>query len=170
MAPTTTVKHTWILIPAALIALVGTLVVSVLLTPPKTPPAPLGASATLDGGVARIHGVIPTETDGWEPSTPSAQLAQQPNDELHRVRVLVELTALEKDGLSFEPSEYAVSALGADVWKPVWVSPESATAHQGQSIDAILVFELPNRAIDLTLELPGGTGLSLGPGHHRGGN
>ncbi|MDN4611584.1 hypothetical protein [Arthrobacter burdickii] len=82
------------------------------------------------------------------------------------MRILVELTAMEADGLSFDPSGYVVSALGEGTWAPVWFSPAPATAAQGQTIDATLVFELPDRAIDLTLELSGGPGLSLGEGHH----
>ena len=76
---------------------------------------------------------------------------------------------MEQDGLSFDPPQYAVSALGTGEWKAVWFSPAPAQARQGESINATLVFELPDRAIDLTLELPGGPGLSLGAGHHRGG-
>jgi hypothetical protein len=169
MASTALFKRTKVLVPAILLALVGTLVASVLMAAPRTPPALLGASASLKGGLARIHGVIPTEADGWMPPTPSAALANPPGEELHRVRILLELTAMEQDGLSFDPSEYAVSALGTGTWKAVWFSPAPAMARQGESINATLVFELPDRAIDLTLELPGGPGLSLGAGHHRGG-
>lgn len=110
------------------------------------------------------------EADGWLPPTPSAVFASQPGGEVHRVRILVEFTAMEKGGLSFDPSTYAISALGTGTWKPIWFSPAPATARQGESINATLVFELPDRAIDLTLEVPGGPGLALGPGHHRGGN
>ena len=170
MAPTASLKHTKVLVPAVLLALVGSLIASVLMAAPRTPPALLGASASLNGGLARIHGVIPLEADGWKPGTPSAALADLPGDELHRVRVLLELTAMEQDGLSFDPAEYAVSALGTGQWKAVWFSPAPGVARQGESINVTLVFELPDRAIDLTLELPGGPGLSLGAGHHRGGN
>ncbi|MET1086300.1 MAG: hypothetical protein ABWY04_04135 [Arthrobacter sp.] len=156
--------------PALLLALVGTLVGSILTAAPRRPPVLLGASTSLDGGLARINGVIPIEADGWKPPTPSALLASPPGEELHRVRILLELTAMQEDGLSFEPSEYSVSGLGTGSWKAVWFSPAPATAHQGESINATLVFELPDRAIDLTLEVPGGPGLSLGAGHHRGGN
>jgi hypothetical protein len=154
-------------IPVVLLVLVGTVLASVLMAAPRTPPALLGASATVDGGLARIQGVIPTEVDGWAPP-PSVVLADPVSDGAHRVRILLELTAMEEDGLSFDPSRYAVSALGDGTWEPVWFSPAPATARQGQTIDAVLVFELPDRAIDLTLELPGGPGLSLGEGHHRG--
>jgi hypothetical protein len=158
-----------IVMPAVLIALVAALLAIVLASPPRTPPVPLGASAALDGGLARIHGVVPTEVDRWSPPTPAAALAVPPGEGVHRVRILLEVTAMEEDGLSFDPSDYSVSALGTGTWEPVWYSPASAVARQGESIDAVLVFELPNRAIDLTLDLPGGAGLSLGAGHHRSG-
>lgn len=156
------------LIPVLLLVLVGTVLASVLMAAPRTPPVLLGASASVDGGLARVQGVIPIEVDGWAPPSPSAALADPVSDGVHRVRILLELTAMEEDGLSFDPSRYAVSALGDGTWEPVWFSPAPATARQGQTIDAVLVFELPDRAIDLTLELPGGPGLSLGEGHHRG--
>lgn len=167
MASITTVKRMKFLVPTVLLALVGALLISILTAPPRVPPAMLGASANLDGGLARIHGVIPIEADGWTPPAPAAALAAGPGGELHRVRILVELTALEPEGMSFNPSQYAVSSLGAGTWRPVWFSPAPAMAHQGESISATLVYELPDRAIDLTLELPGGPGLSLGAGHHR---
>lgn len=158
------------LVPLILLALVGAVVANVLLAAPRTPPTPLGASAELSGGLARIQGVIPTETDGWAPPGPSAAFANPPGEQLHRVRILVELTAMEKDGLFFDPAEYAISALGGETWQAVWFSPAPALAPQGETIDAVLVFELPDKAIDLTLKVPGGGGLALGPGHHRGSN
>lgn len=169
MATTALVRRAKILVPAILLALVGSLIASILMAAPRKPPALLGASAGVNGGLARIHGVIPLEADGWMPPTPSAALAVPPGKEMHRVRILVELTAIDQDGLSFDPPQYAVSALGTGEWKAVWFSPAPAEARQGESINATLVFELPDRAIDLTLELPGGPGLSLGTGHHRGG-
>ncbi|TDK28004.1 hypothetical protein E2F48_02565 [Arthrobacter crusticola] len=169
MASTTPTTRTRILVPAVLLALVAALLAIVLTSPPRTTPVPLGASAPLNGGLARLHGVIPTEADGWAPPTPAAALAVPPGEGVHRVRILLELTAMEEDGLSFNSSDYSVSALGEGTWEAVWFSPGSAVARQGESIDAVLVFELPDRAIDLTLDLPGGAGLSLGAGHHRSG-
>ncbi|VXB76852.1 conserved exported hypothetical protein [Arthrobacter sp. 9AX] len=169
MASTALLKRTRILAPALLLTLAAALVASILMAPPRTPPALLGAAGNLDGGVARINGVIPLEADGWAPPTAPAVLASPPGAELHRVRILLELTAMEQDGLRFDPSHYAVSSLGGGKWEPVWFSPAPATARQGESISATLVYELPDRAIDLALELPGGPGLSLGAGHHRGG-
>lgn len=158
------------LVPVVLLVLVGAVLATVLTAAPRTPPTLLGASATVDGGLARIQGVIPTEVDSWTPPTPSAALAVPTGDGVHRVRILVELTALEGEGLSFDPREYSVSGLGDASWAPVWFSPEPAEVRQGEVVDAMLVFELPDRAIDLTLEVPGSSGLSLGAGHHRSGN
>lgn len=169
MASTTPLQRGKVLVPAVLLALAGTLAAGAWLAAPRVPPALLGASAGLDGGLARIEGVIPVEADGWVPPAASAALADPPREELHRVRVLLEVTATEPDGLSFDPSAYRVSALGTEKWKAVWFSPGPAVARQGESINATLVFELPDRAVDLILELPGGPGLALGAGHHRGG-
>lgn len=169
MAPKALLKHSRFLVPAVLLAIVGALVAGVLLAGPRKPPAMLGASAQTHGGLARINGVIPIEVDGWTPSTAAPALADPPGEDLHRVRILLELTAMEQGGLHFDPSQYAVSALGSGRWKPIWFSPAPDVAKQGQSINATLVFEVPDRAIDLALELPGGPGLSLGAAHHRGG-
>ena len=84
------------LVPALLLVLVGGLVASVLLAPPRKPPAPLGASASVNGGLARINGVIPSEVDGQLPAAASAVLVNPPAEGLHRVRILLELTALEQ--------------------------------------------------------------------------
>lgn len=155
------------LIPVILLIVVGAVLASVLMAAPRTPPALLGASASVDGGLARIQGVIPTEVDGWTPPTPSAALPDLAGGGVHRVRILLELTAMDAEGLFFDPSGYAVSALGSETWDPVWFTPAPATARQGETIRATLVFELPRRAIDHVLKLPGGPGLSLGKGHHR---
>lgn len=168
MTRSATLRRSKVLVPATLLALVGVIIAGLLMTPPRKPPAPLGASAGVTGGVARINGVIPTEVDGWLPAPASAAFASPAGEGLHRVRVLLELTALEQGGLSFDPSAYSISGLGTGTWRPVWVSPPPPPAAQGESINATLVFELPDRAIDLTLELPGGEELSLGAGHHRG--
>jgi hypothetical protein len=158
-------------VPVVLVALVGVVVAWVLLAAPRSAPTLLGASSPVDGGLARIQGVIPTEVDGWVPPSGSAVdpgvFAGPAGEGVHRVRILVELTAMEAGGLVFDPSEYRVSALGEQAWEPVWFSPAPVTAAQGQTVDATLVFELPDQAIDLTLELSGGPGLSLGEGHHR---
>jgi hypothetical protein len=169
MSSSATLKGARILVPAILLTLAGVLLASVLMAPPRKAPALLGASASLSGGLVRINGVIPADVDGWTPADASAALANPPGEGLHRVRVLLELTALQQGGLSYDPSDYSVSGLGTGEWKAVWFSPGPSIARQGESINATLVFELPDRAIDLTMELPGGSGLSLGAGHHRGG-
>ncbi len=167
METSSTLLRAKILVPAILLGLVAALVASVVMAAPLQPPAPLGASARVTGGLARLNGVVPAETDAGMPAAASAALADPPADGLHRVRLLVELTALEKGGLAYDPADYSVSGLGTGTWKALWASPGPADVPQGQSINATLVFELPDRAIDLTLELPGGPGLSLGAAHHR---
>ncbi|WP_156135010.1 hypothetical protein [Arthrobacter sp. L77] len=170
MASPAALRRTRLLVPMLLLALVVSIAVGALTAAPRTPPVLLGASADVDGGLARIQGVIPVEADEWLPPVPSPALDGPPGEGLHRVRIMLELTAMEEDGLVFDPSRYAVSGLGSGSWDAVWFSPAPATARQGETVDAVLVFDLPDRAIDLTLELPGGPGLALGPGHHRGGS
>lgn len=167
MSRSATLQRAKIIVPVILLVLVGALVASVVTAAPRKPPALLGASAGVTGGLARINGVVPEETDGGMPAGATAALAVPPAEGLHRVRVLVELTALEKEGLAYDPSDYFVSGLGTGTWKALWSSPAPADVPQGQSLNATLVFDLPDRAIDLALELPGGPGLSLGAAHHQ---
>lgn len=166
MASTATARGIRVIVPLVLLMLAGSLVAGIVTAAPRKPPAMLGTSGSTDGGLGRINGVIPLESDGWTPPGAAAALASPPASEMHRVRILVELTAMDKDGITFDPSRYAVTALGNGNWKPVWATP-GAAVKQGHSINATLVFDLPDRAVDLTLELPGGPGLSLGTGHHR---
>jgi hypothetical protein len=167
MSKLATLQRAKILVPVILLVLVAALVASVVTAAPRKPPAPLGASAGITGGLARINGVVPVESGGELPAAASAALADPPAEGLHRVRLLVELTALEAGGLAYDPSDYSVSGLGTGTWKALWFSPGPADVPQGQSLNATLVFELPDRAVDLALELPGGPGLSLGAAHHR---
>ena len=167
MSSSTAFRRARFLVPALLLVLVTSIALSALTAPPRTPPVLLGASTDVQGGLARIQGVIPLEEDDWMPATPSPALTEPPAEEHHRVRILLALTAMEDDGLFFDPDQYTVSGLGTDSWGALWSSPDSVQVGQGQTIDAVLVFEIPDRAIDLTLELPEGPGLALGPGHHR---
>lgn len=167
MAWIATTRRIRVLVPLVLLMLVGVLLTVIVTAAPRKPPAMLGASGSLEGGLGRINGVIPLEVDDWRPPTDTAALAGPPAQEMHRVRILVEFTAMEKDGITFDPSLYSVSALGSGTWQPVWAAPGPALVKQGESIDATLVFELPDRAVDLFLEVPGSAGLSLGAGHHR---
>ncbi|MBO1269154.1 hypothetical protein [Arthrobacter cavernae] len=157
-----------LLVPFILLTVLGGLLVGVLASGTREPAIPLGASASIGGGLARINGVIPLEVDGWVPND-GAPLAGSPADGMHRVRILLELTALEPAGITIHAADYSILGIGAGKPKPVWSSPVSATVKQGQTIDVTLVFELPDKAIALTLQGPDGAGLSLGPGHHRGG-
>ncbi|MEV5050161.1 hypothetical protein [Arthrobacter sp. LAR12-1-1.1] len=168
MSKVATLQRAKIFVPVVLLVLVGALVASVVTAAPRKPPSPLGASAGITGGLARINGVVPVESGGGLPTAASAALADPPSEGLHRVCLLVELTALEAGGLSYDPADYSVSGLGTGTRKAIWFSPGPANVPQGQSLTATLVFELPDRAIDLMLELPGGPGLSLGAAHHRG--
>ncbi|MFC8038038.1 hypothetical protein ACFUOZ_01650 [Paenarthrobacter sp. NPDC057355] len=167
MASTAAARRIRVLVPLVLLILVGSLVTGIVTAAPRKAPAMLGASGSLDGGLGRINGVIPLEVDGWAPPTDAPAFDDSPAQEMHRVRILVEFTAMEEDGITFDPSRYSVASLGRGTWEPVWAAPGPALVKQGESIDATLVFELPDRAVDLTLKVPGGPGLSLGAGHHR---
>ncbi|WP_207453416.1 hypothetical protein [Desertivibrio insolitus] len=133
---------------------------------PQAPGTPLGASAELSGGLARINGVIPLETDGWLPPTPVAELEGAVPDGMHRVRIILEVTATEASGVAFDADDYAISGIGADSIDVLWAGTESLALAQGDALTAMLVFQIPDKAVALTLEGPDDARLALGTGHH----
>ncbi len=154
--------------PVILVCLLACLLAAVMAAPPPKPPVPLGASAAVDGGLARINGILPADGGGSEPDAAASGSTSAAGPGFHRVRILLELTALDEGGLSFNPADYSVSGLGTGKWTPVLASPAPSVAARGDRINAELTFELPDRAVELTLEIKDGPGLSLGAGHHRG--
>ncbi|GAA2175485.1 hypothetical protein GCM10009784_18030 [Arthrobacter parietis] len=135
----------------------------------EEPAAMLGASDTVDGGIARINGILPLESDGWVPPSNGAALETAVPDGAHRVRVLLELTALEPEGIAFSAADYFVDGLGTGEPHVIWASPSQHIAEQGETIDATLVFEIPNKALALVLSDDGEARLSLGTDHHTAG-
>ena len=113
MASTATIRRIKILVPVVLLTLVGPLAVNVVTADRRPTPAALGASGSLDGGLGRIHGVIPLESRRLDATNTAQHSPARLDGEMHRVRILLELTAMEQGGLTFDPSRYAVSALGA---------------------------------------------------------
>ncbi len=147
--------------------LIGTgLAVYAELAARSEPIAPLGAAAAFEGGLARVNGVIPLENDGWLPSDAPAVLTEPPADGAHRIRILLELTAMDEDGIRFSADDYTILGLGSGRVGALWASPDVDEVQQGEVVDATLVFEIPNRAIALTLEGADGGRLALGVGHH----
>jgi hypothetical protein len=155
-----------LLIPLSLLCALGLVLGYLFLTAKPEASTPLGASAVIPGGTARINGIIPLEKDGWLPPERVQVLDEGPSAGTHRVRILVQFTALEGEGITLDTSQFSVTGLGANSIHPLWTSPANAQLRQGDSLDATMVFELPNQAIALVLEGPGKTRLSLGLSHH----
>jgi hypothetical protein len=158
-----------IVIPLALVAVLGLAFAYLFLTAEVKTSAPLGASAEVEGGVASITGVIPLESDGWLPPSPVATLQKDPQEGAHRVRIQVQFTALDKTGLPLDPEGFFVDGLGSGMPGPLWTSSSSTTLAQGESVNTTMVFELPDKAIALVLEDAAGSRLSLGVEHHTAG-
>jgi hypothetical protein len=155
-----------ILVPLALLALIGLALAYLFLTGKPEPSVPLGASASVPGGMASISEIVPVEKDGWEPDGDDDAFDAAPADGSHRVRLVVRVTALEPGGMRLDTREFSISGLGRDVFRPVWQSPSVADLQQGASVGATLVFEVPDQAVALVLDGPGGSRLSLGLAHH----
>jgi hypothetical protein len=156
------------LIPVALLAGIGLALASLFLTARPEPSVPLGASASIPGGMASIGEIMPVEDDGWEPDDPAEPLNGAPAAGSHRVRLLVRITALEPGGVQLDARDFSISGLGGGRFRPLWESPSVADLEQGQSIGATLVFEVPDKAVALVLDGPGNSRLSLGLSHHTG--
>lgn len=154
-----------ILIPLAVAWLVMVALAAVLLVTGTKPSTPLGDTADVPGGLARISAVIPLETDGWVPPRSADRLAAPAQPGAHRVRILLELTTADAAGLTFDATDYSLSGVGSRA-TALWVDPGRQDAPAGASVLATLVFEIPNRAIALVLDGPQGARLSLGAAHH----
>lgn len=157
-----------ILIPVAMLSLIGLALAYLFVTAQPEPSVPLGASASIPGGMASISAIVPVEDDGWEPEDNDDALDGAPAEGTHRVRLVVRITALEPGGLRLDPGNFSISGLGREQFRPLWQSPAAADLKQGESIGATLVFELPDKAVALVLDGPGGSRLSLGLAHHTG--
>ncbi|MBM7779952.1 hypothetical protein [Arthrobacter tumbae] len=155
-----------LLIPLLLVAALTGGLLFVFTVDKDEPATMLGAAGAVDGGLARINGIIPLETDGWSAPVSVSELERPVTEGGHRVRVLLELTALEGQGVEFAAEDYVLDGLGTGTPGVLWSSPSSENVAQGGTINATLVFEIPNRALALVLEGPDGLRLSLGTEHH----
>jgi hypothetical protein len=136
----------------------------------EAPSTMLGASGSVPGGLARLNGVMPyKEFVALENRQVPAELAGDVPSGAHQVIVLLELTAMDPEGLEFTADDYAVDRLGGHRASVVWASPSEASMAQGETMQAELVFEVPDKALELTLEGSGDVRLSMGTDHHSGG-
>ncbi len=163
----TPLRRWLVVIPVALLLVAGSLLY-LGLSQDKTASVPLGASAAVTGGLARINGILPLEASEWEEIGGSQDTSPVPAEGAHQVRILLELTALDPGGVDFTASDYFIVGAGTDRFEPVWTPIPAASLAQGETFTAALVFELPDRAILLTLEGDNGVQLSLGTDHHSG--
>ncbi|WP_139005517.1 hypothetical protein [Arthrobacter crystallopoietes] len=162
-------RRRWIALPVALLCVLGVWFGYLFATAEVKPSAQLGLSVEVPGGLASITGVIPLEKDGWQPPSPAAALKPDPVEGAHRVRVQVQLTALDRVGLALDPGAFFIDGLGSGKPHPLWSSSPPMTLDQGESVNTTMVFELPDKAVALVLEDASGDRLSLGTEHHTGG-
>lgn len=151
---------------AALGVMGGGLGVHRLLYPPPAPATPLGAVATVTGGMALIKGIIPLESGTWVPPTPSPALATPIADGGHRVRLLLDLTAVEPGGIDFAAADYSVQEIVGFKAGPLWASHGHRHVAQGETLAVTMIFEIPNKSIQLVLQGPGSVRLGMGSDHH----
>ena len=155
------------MIPVATLGVMGGgLGVHRLLNPPPAPATPLGAVATVAGGMALIQGIIPLESATWVPPTPAPNLAKPVATGGHRVRLLLALTAVEPGGIDFVAADYSVQEIVGFKAGPLWTSHERRHIARGETLSVTMVFEIPNKSIQLVLQGPGSARLSMGTNHH----
>ena len=135
-----------------------------LISAPKLAATPLGAMGAVSGGLARIQGLIPLELDNWPPPTPALRAALPAG--LHRVRMLVEFTALEPDGIRFAAADFSVHDVASFESAVQWTDTADMVIKRGDSLQATLVFEIPDKSIELVLVGPEPLRLGLGSDHH----
>lgn len=157
-----------VIIPLILVGLLAAGLGYLFTTAETKPSTQLGAPAEVPGGMALITGIVPVESDGWEPPAPAASLQQPVPEGAHRVRVQVQFMAMDPQGLRLDPAAFVVDGLGSGRPQPLWTSPQSRVLARGETAEATMVFELPDKAVALVLEGPGGGRLSLGKSHHSG--
>lgn len=158
----------WVL-PALFLVLVLAVLGRSVLQEDERPSVPLGAVTEVPGGLVRVNGVLPDEQPGAPGGPVPADLAGPLPAGLHRMRVLLELTALEPGGVEFVTQDWSVRRLGQRTSSPLWASTPEGTLEQGESLQVALVFEVPDKAVELVLEGDGAR-LALGTGHHAGGS
>ncbi|GER24253.1 hypothetical protein NCCP1664_27480 [Zafaria cholistanensis] len=157
-----------LIVPLVLALLVGAGFGAVLFQKERPAATMLGASGAVEGGLIRINGILPLEADGWLPPEAAPALEAPVPEGAHRVRVLLELTALDREGLDFRAGDYGVEYLGSQRQEALWASVASTDLQQGGTLVATMVFEIPDRAVEMVLDGPGSTRLSLGTEHHSG--
>ncbi|WP_344123806.1 hypothetical protein [Kocuria aegyptia] len=167
--PTRRKRRRWIL-PALFLLAVLLVLGHSAVSAEEEPSTMLGASASVPGGLARLNGVMPyKEFVALENREVPAELAGDVPSGAHQVVVLLELTAMDPEGLEFTADDYVVDRLGKNRSPVVWSSPSEASLAQGQTMQAELVFEVPDKALELTLEGADDVRLSMGSDHHSGG-
>lgn len=165
--PARRARRRWMPPAAFLVAVSGALGVGVLSE--DAPSTMLGASAAVPGGLARVNGILPYEAAAEPDEAVPAELAGPVRNGNHRVLVLLEVTAMEPGGVEFDVDDYALERLGGGRSRAVWASPRETPVAQGGNLHAELVFEVPDKALELVLEGAGDARLSLGTDHHSGG-
>lgn len=155
------------LIPVAALVTAGSgLGAARLLNPPEPPATPLGAIASLEGGLARIHGIIPLESVPWTPPETIIALEAPIAAGGHRIRLILELTAIEARGVRFRPTDYTIEEIAGFRAEPLWASHVDSDVQLGQSLQVTFIFEIPNKAIQLVLRGPQRVRMGLGSDHH----
>ncbi|MFI7493782.1 hypothetical protein ACH9D2_03525 [Kocuria sp. M4R2S49] len=151
------------LLPAVFLLGLGGILGGAALAQEEVPSTPLGAVAPVPGGLARVNGVLP------DVDVAPRSGDERTEDGTHRVRVLLELTAMEPDGIDFRADDWVVERLGGGVSPVLRASVAEESIPQGEVLLTELVVEVPDRALELTLDGAGDARLSLGSDHHRGG-
>lgn len=161
-------RRRW-MVPAVFLLGISAVLGHALVSGAEEPGVPLGAVAAVPGGLLRVNGILSCETGASQSPACSPGHGQPVPEDAHRIEVLLEFTALDAEGLEFDAGDYAVDRLGGGESPVLWSSSAEESVGQGGTLRTALVFEVPDQAVELTLEGAGGTRLLLGSDHHSGG-
>ncbi|HRO93956.1 hypothetical protein [Citricoccus sp.] len=79
---------------------------------------------------------------------------------------MLELTAVEPGGIDFVATDYSVQEIVGFTAGPLWASHERHRIARGETLPVTMVFEIPNKSIQLVLQGPGSARLGMGSDHH----
>ena len=142
----------------------------------EAPPARVGESVTVPGGVFRVEGVTPEHMapmkmgkfgqQGMNMAMPNMDMAP---DGYERFSVNLTLQA-QGANLDYAPEDFRLSGEGVEDHQPIRSQLGEGTVPDGSAVSGSLVFQAPEDTKDLKLEFKGGRLIALDAPPGKGGH
>lgn len=131
------------------------------------PPANIGESVEVSGGLMRVDSVEPEHMASMQSKKFSASGMNMSSmgvdmvpDGYRRFTVDVSLVA-QSQSISYAPEDFQVSAEGVKPSGPIRAQLEKGTIEAGEAVSGSLVFQVPDKAPGLKLDFDGGRSVAL---------